>query len=249
MSAFDKKETPDVEEVESYVAKLVETKGETWKDPEVIAKGKLESDKFIEDLKRQNEELRAQMKREEDLAELVATIKAQAQNKAPDSQASHQTEQDESQHTARSQEPEEIEALVERMFSEKEQKTTRQKNIEAVDAELTKKYGDNANSVVARAARELDMTVAEAQELAATKPRAFFRLMGLDQDHRPASGMVGNALNSAAGMRSKSNVRDNEYYRNLKKEIGANKFYSPKIQRQMADDRQALGSSFWSNQR
>ena len=246
-SAFDKTETPEVEEVESYVAKLVETKGETWKDPEVIARGKLESDKFIEDLKRQNEELRAQMKREEELAELVATIKAQ--HKAPEGGGEPNPPQDESQHTARSQNPEEIEALVERMFSEKEQKTTRQKNIEAVDAELTKKYGNNANAVVARAARELDMTVEEAQELAATKPRAFFRLMGLDQDNRPNPGMVGNALNSAAGMRSKSNVRDNEYYKNLKKEIGTSKFYSPKIQRQLADDRQALGSAFWSNQR
>ncbi len=38
---------------DSFVAKLVEAKGENWKDPEVLAKGKLEADNYISELERQ----------------------------------------------------------------------------------------------------------------------------------------------------------------------------------------------------
>lgn len=246
MSAFSNTPvTPeDDEEISSYVAKLVETKGETWKDPEVIAKGKIESDRFIEELKRQNEQLRAEVKREEDLKELIAAIKAQ--NKAPSVEEGRTAPtEEESLHTGHSQSPDDMKTLVEQMLAERESKTTRQQNINAVDAELSKRYGSSAGQVVARAAKELDMTVEEAEELAATKPKAFFRLMGLDSDNRRDAGVVGNALNSAASG-VKSNARNNEYYKKLKKEMGNSKFFSPKIQRQLAEDRIALGDAFWA---
>ena len=38
---------------ESYLQKIVETRGENWKDPEVLAKGKLEADAYIKNLEAQ----------------------------------------------------------------------------------------------------------------------------------------------------------------------------------------------------
>jgi hypothetical protein len=48
---------------DSYLQKLVETKGENWKDPEVLAKGKLEADGYIKNLEAQLEEMREDLKK------------------------------------------------------------------------------------------------------------------------------------------------------------------------------------------
>jgi hypothetical protein len=43
---------------ESYLQKLVETRGDNWKDPEVLAKGKLEADAYIKNLEDQLAQMR-----------------------------------------------------------------------------------------------------------------------------------------------------------------------------------------------
>jgi hypothetical protein len=43
---------------ESFVAKLVQERGEQWSDPEAIAKGKIEADQHIKNLETQLAEMR-----------------------------------------------------------------------------------------------------------------------------------------------------------------------------------------------
>jgi len=43
---------------ESFLDKLVQAKGENWKDPEVLAKGKLEADGYIKNLEDQLSQMR-----------------------------------------------------------------------------------------------------------------------------------------------------------------------------------------------
>jgi hypothetical protein len=53
---------------DSYLQKLVETRGDNWKDPEVLAKGKLEADEHIKNLETQLTQMR------EDLSTEARTI-------------------------------------------------------------------------------------------------------------------------------------------------------------------------------
>ena len=62
---------------ESYLQKLVEAKGENWKDPEVLAKGKLEADGYIKTLEEQLAQMREDLKKQEYQAQVpkVWTLK------------------------------------------------------------------------------------------------------------------------------------------------------------------------------
>jgi len=65
---------------ESFVAKLVEAKGENWSNPEVLAKGKLEADTYIQQLETQLTQMREDLGKQDYAAKLLD----QLQNKAAD---------------------------------------------------------------------------------------------------------------------------------------------------------------------
>jgi len=63
---------------DSFVAKLVEAKGDNWKDPEVLAKGKLEADTYIQQLEGQLTQMREDLSKQDYAKNLLD----QLQNKA-----------------------------------------------------------------------------------------------------------------------------------------------------------------------
>ena len=65
---------------ESFLDKLVQAKGDNWRNPEVLAKGKLEADGYIKTL----EEQLAQMREELDKKEYMSKVMSQAEGKAPE---------------------------------------------------------------------------------------------------------------------------------------------------------------------
>ena len=66
---------------ESFLQKLVEAKGENWRDPETLAKGKLEADGYIKTLEDQLNQMREDIKKQDYQAQILE----QLQNKATDS--------------------------------------------------------------------------------------------------------------------------------------------------------------------
>ena len=72
--------TQETKPVESYVTKLAEAKGDNWKDPEVLAKGKLEADSHIEQLERQLSEMKEDLGKQDYAKQLLDEL----QNKAAD---------------------------------------------------------------------------------------------------------------------------------------------------------------------
>lgn len=246
MSVFDEKGggKENLEAIESYVAKLVEEKGENWKDPETIAKGKLEADRFIEDLKRQNEELRKDLDAQQKIDQLLELVKSQTKSheegagsippgtKADDTRPGGPSEDD-------------LKALVEKFVAGREASSQREKNLATVDAEMDRKFGDSAGTVLRRKAAELDMTMDEVKELAANKPKAFFRLMELDATE-PTRGQritQGTALKSEASQFNRGQVRDWNYYQDLRRK-NKTQYFSQETQKQMMRDRAALGDKF-----
>ena len=247
MSAFDvntDQATPTTEEeIESYVAALVESKGEQWKDPEVIAKGKWEADRYINDLKAKNEQLQEQLEKAKQIDELLAALKSQ--KKSPEDGGGSPTipERPNVQTEPKGTSEDEIRALVEAKIAERESASQREKNVAQVDSELTRRFGDSASTVIRKQAAELDMTVDEVKELAATKPKAFFRLMGLDGNTTPSSSkVVGTGVRGDASF-SGGPARDWAYYQDLRRKDKA-KYFSPRVQDQMYRDMAALGDKF-----
>ena len=68
-------ETP---QQESFLDKLVQAKGENWKDPEVLAKGKLEADGYIKNLEDQLSQMREDLKKQEYKNEVLDQLQTKA---------------------------------------------------------------------------------------------------------------------------------------------------------------------------
>ena len=75
-SAFQTETQPQ----DSFLGKLVETKGEQWSDPEVLAKGKLEADTYISTLESQLKELKEDLGKQD----YAKSLLEQLQNRATD---------------------------------------------------------------------------------------------------------------------------------------------------------------------
>lgn len=243
MSVFDDKQdgTPAAEEtIESYVQKLVETRGENWKDPETIAKGKYEADLFIEQLKRQNEELRSELNNAEKIDQLMEMIKNQ--NKSPDSGGGSTQSKGFPPETKKEELSEEtLRGLIAEHVSQREVETTRQKNLNEVDSTLRGKYGDAASSVVRQRASELGMSVQEMQEMAAKTPKAFLKLVGADSTSTKESSVtVGNTQRSEGVPNRKTGNRDWNYYQELRRK-NKHQYFASGTQQQMLKDLKEMG--------
>jgi hypothetical protein len=242
-NADDKTTVPADETIESYVEKLVAEKGETWKDPEVIAKGKYESDRFISDLQRQIAELQKDMEESSKVDELMQMVKDLKAEKPIDGEKSLEKTHDE---TSPELDAEKLKALIESHVSERETQTTRQKNLAEADKVLMEKYGESAGRTLSARAAELGMTVDELKEQAARNPKAFFRLIGIDAPSAKDSTLVGTTKRSEAGVISDAGKRNFAYYQNLRRE-NKSKYHSVAVQSQMFKDKEAMGPAFFGN--
>ena len=227
---------------ESYVQKLVEAKGENWKDPEVLAKGKLEADGYIKTLEDQLAQMREDMKNQDYQAQILE----QLQNKATESTAVNNEVPNNNgdistQNTTASVDEETLKSLVEQTLTQREKDNTVQQNLSQVDKELESSFGTEAAATVQKKAQELGMSMDRLRDIAAESPSAFFTLIG--QPQKTFSPMVQGSVRTEGVNMQASTERDWSYYQKLRRE-NRNLYYSPKVQQQMFQDKARLGEKF-----
>ena len=244
MSIFDK--VPDQGEeatTQSYVEQVVQTKGSNWSDPEVLAKGKLEADTYIESLESQLAEMRADIGKQDYAAQLLQELQGKATD--PDTVNPAPSDPD----TVGTQDPatpvglseEDLKSLVDKALSDKEKQTVTERNQKLVEEELSKQFGTEAQAEVNKRAQELGMSLERMQEIASESPNAFLSLMG--QPTRNLDPMVNSTVRTESVTSQASSDRDWAYYQKLRKE-NRSLYYSPKIQQMLIEDKQRLGSRF-----
>ena len=227
---------------ESFLQKLVEAKGENWKDPEVLAKGKLEADGYIKTLEEQLATMREDMKKQDYQAQLLEQLQNKAaetttaQTATPNNNGSTET-----QNTTASLSENDLESLVEKTLVKREQDSVIKQNLSQVDQELEKSFGTEAAATVQEKAKELGMSMERLRDIAAESPSAFFTLIG--QPQKTFSPMVQGSVRTEGVNMQASNVRNWSYYQNLRRE-NPNQYYSPKVQQQMIQDRMQMGDKF-----
>ena len=256
MSVFDQAQQPEgtsqaaeqqaktTEQQESYLAKLVAVKGDNWKDPEVLAKGKLEADGYIKTLEDQLAAMREDLGKQEYSKQLldqlqnkataptnVNTVVPKKNNGSTDTDGNTQPQVSE----------ESLKSLVEQTLTNREKESTVKQNLSLVDAELEKAYGTEAVSVIQKKATELGMSVQRMQEIAAESPTAFFALLG--EQKKSFSPMVQGSIRTEGVNMQASTERTWSYYQALRRE-NKTLYFSPKVQQQLMADRQRLGTKF-----
>ena len=227
---------------ESFLQKLVEAKGDNWKDPEVLAKGKLEADGYIKNLEDQIAQMREDMKKQDYQAQILE----QLQNKAAETTTAqtampNDNGSTETQNTTASLSENDLESLVEKTLVKREQDSVIKQNLAQVDQELVNSFGTEAEATVRKKAEELGMSLSRLRDIAAESPTAFFSLIG--QPQKTFSPMVQGSVRTEGVNMQASNTRDWNYYQKLRRE-NPNQYYSPKVQQQLIQDRMNMGDKF-----
>ena len=227
---------------ESYLQKLVEAKGENWKDPEVLAKGKLEADGYIKNLEDQLATLREDMKKQDYQAQILEQLQNKAtEPTAVDPATPNNNGSTKTQNTTASLSENDLESLVEKTLVKREQDSVIKQNLSQVDQELVNSFGTEAAATVQQKAKELGMSMERLRDIASESPTAFFALIG--QPQKTFSPMVQGSVRTEGVNMQASNVRNWAYYQNLRRE-NPNQYYSPKVQQQLMQDKMKMGDKF-----
>ena len=233
MSIFDQtKGQPegDSDNQSDWLSKVVEAKGEKFKDPQVLAKSKLEADEHIKNLETQLAEIRDELKKQDFSAQLLDKLK----NKdTPQQPAPSDTKPEVSEEL--------LKTLVEKTLTDREKANTSAQNQRVVVETLAQKYGTEAKAHVATKARELGMTVERLEELAAESPNAFFALIG--EPRKEFTPVIKGSVNTQSVTMQAPVERDWSYYQKLRKE-NKHLYYNPSTQQQMFKDKARLGERF-----
>jgi hypothetical protein len=228
---------------EDWLAKVVETKGESFKDVQVLAKSKLESDRFIRELETQLAQMREELGKQDYASKLLD----QLQNKAPtptggnSAMSKENTGGTNTSDTKPVVSEETLKALVEQTLTQREKESTAKQNTAAVAQQLAQKYGTEAKTVVEQKAQALGMSLNRLEELAAESPNAFFALIGEPQT--TIQPIVKGSINTQSVSMQAPVDRDWNYYQKLRRE-NKSLYYSPKTQQQLMQDKMRLGDKF-----
>lgn len=228
---------------EDWLAKVVEAKGETFKDVQVLAKSKLESDAYIKQLEDQAKQLREELTKQDYSAELLK----QLQNKAPDTTNGNPVEPKTNNGSTNSGETkpdvseDAVKALVEKTIAQRETEAVAKENARVIQEKLTAKYGTEAKAHVEQKAKALGISYAKLEELALESPNAFLALIGEPTvEPRP---VINGSVNTQSLAQQSPNTRDWNYYTNIRK-TNRSLYFSPAFQQQMFNDKLALGDKF-----
>jgi hypothetical protein len=228
---------------EDWLAKVVEAKGETFKDVQVLAKSKLEADRYIKELEEQAKALREEVAKQDYSAKLLE----QLQNKAPNTTNGNPVapNQNNGSTTPSDTKPENSEdilkALVEKTLTEREANATAEQNAAVVRNALVVKYGTDAKAHVERKAQELGMSYSRLETLATESPNAFLTLIGEPkQDFKP---LTQGSINTQSVSVQQPSTRNWTFYQNLRK-TNKTEYFKPATQQQMLKDKLAMGERF-----
>jgi hypothetical protein len=225
---------------------LVELVGENKKfsDVQSLARGKYESDKYIETLTRQLDSIREDYKRarEENIArarleEIADRISNQSQQ-LPSSVTTPTTPE------VPKFDPKQIEDLVEAQLSKKELVRKQEQNFNAAMAKIKERYGDNYRGILSKQIDDLGLDVNFVNDLAKNHPNVLFKTLGLDAPRQQDNLLQPPRSNTRSDNFTPSvTKRTWSYYQKMRKEQPDN-YYNPKTQVQMHNDAISLGNEF-----
>jgi hypothetical protein len=210
---------------QTYIDYVVTKYGTENPDPE-LAKAIFHKDQHIEQIHREQaglrQELNSRMKMEEFLDRMNTFQQNDDSNDTPPADREH----------VQGQQPLSTED-VQRIIEQRDAVNRRNRNLLDVTETLKDKLGPNYPEKVRQTIRQLGMDEQQANTIAADNPKAFYRLLGIDQSSRETfQSPPRTALNSEGFRPSGSPQRDWNYYENIRK-TKPNEYWSPRIQNEI----------------
>lgn len=215
-----------------------------FKTVEALAKGKAEADSFIEQLKKENSEMRESVEAADKKVAESVTMDAIMERirKATDPAEGNQSQ---------TLGTEDIQKLVKGEVSALDAGKRALANQEIVTATVLKHFGNDVDKAKAHTqmrAKFLGITADSIGETAATSPKSALSLLGIELSARKDSGpahLLGRS-NQEASTSLGVEKRNFVYYNKMRKELGA-KFFEPTIQQQKMRDLEEQGEDFFKD--
>lgn len=241
-----------VDQDKDYLSELV-GEGKKFKTVQDLARGKAESDAFIEHLKDEQKRLREERNSLSSLQDLVEKMRSGAVN-AERPNGNENTDSGNDFYTGGQADPnenrtpantagmteEQIQALIEDRISRDKEEN----NLQQVRATLKQKLGENYGPKLQEKAQELGMSLKELDNYARRNPKAFYRLVELDK--QPDSSRVSppqSQVNSEAfSVRGEPFSKYSDFEK-LRQE-NPNLYWSPKVQNQIFKLTKEKGEDF-----
>lgn len=227
-------------EPKSYKELLV-GEGKKFKDDEQLAKGKYESDAYVKVLEKRIDDLRDDYLKMRDesqarakLEDLIDQLESKSTTE-PTQQPAAQRE------TKPIEKPIDLDALVERKLSEKEQARQSQANLEIVRAKVKERFGENTEAFEQRI-QTSGLTDKDLIDLSRRSPNAALSVLGLNETSRES--FQAPPPNSRTFKPVTDKKRTWSYYQEMKKS-NPKLYLDPKIATEMHDNALALGNSFY----
>jgi hypothetical protein len=193
----------------NYLEELV---GENKKfaSPEELARGKAESDFFIERITAENAQLRDEVNKRKSLEEIRDQLVALRETTpTPNSPSNHDDERDRANLFDQSK----VDQLVSQKFQELSREEKEKANLESVIEVLKGKFGGGFQSVVQARADELGLGQKYLTDLAKVQPKAFLALVGAEGS-KETPGSVTTARTNPTALTTK---RGWSYYEDIRK--------------------------------
>lgn len=215
--------------------------GKKFKTPDDLAKGKLEADRYIDQLVTEKRLLEEQLKERKGVEELLTEWRS------TDSQPTNPKEplSERQVEGPTSVKPEEITKLVEDKLTELEKRKKAESNLSVAQAKLKEVWGESAKTLLNDRAAELNVSLDYLKEQAASNPQVFFRLIGLDaKPSQPPVPGLPKATQTVHSFASSNNEKNYAYYEKMRRE-NSHLYYSSEIQKEKFEQAKKLGDNFY----
>lgn len=203
--------------------------GKKFKTPEDLAKGKLEADRFIEQLTKEQAELREELKRFVGIEEKVESLlKAQQAVQSPSTPAPaaptgpvDQTD---------------INKLVNDALSAREAQNSAASNFKTSQQAVIEANGGNiesARKAIVDRATALGVSVEYMKSQAETSPTAFLALMGMTRTQAPANSDAPRSTHTQVPVNHQGPAPGSKEYFDHLRRTDPTTYYSPAVQNQL----------------
>lgn len=227
-----------------YLSELVGD-DKKFKTPGELARAKAESDAFIERLKQEAAGLRSELSSRMQMEAILTQLESVTKPAAPSNEPAPQAREREQASSAVNPEVD-IEKMVSQKLAEAQNKRDRDANVSAVTAKLKQAYGENYASQVKSVADRLGVGTDFLSDLASSKPAAFFKLIGLDEQPTRRSDIFAPPSSVTGVSNPNAGNKTWGYYEGIRK-ADKTKYYSPAIQNEMFNQLKELGDDFYKS--
>ncbi len=238
---------PDQGEVD-YVAHY--TKDGKAPDLSEIAKGKYHADQHIARLEQEQANLRKELDKRLTYEEVIAKIEAAKTSSKPVARVEENADEhaNEKPHTPSNElDLSKVEELMRKTYQQESVKAQQAKNIEQIKDTLVKSWGAGYERALSQKAEELGLSKEYMDNLAASSPKAFLALVGVQDTPRanPSSSLPPQSrVEGRPGSNDRSGVKNMAYYNKLM-QTDPREYWTPRVQNEIHEQARIQGDAFY----